>query len=152
MRIQPHDKTQGAIEYLRAHPELHVMGGKRLAFHVTEYPAGYKVWSKARQALGLKRLPSGGMWRYNAIKKPTIAPLAPIVGSTVIYPDTYRIEIDKPLKTIRYICAAGVKTVEKRNRKMVDMVIGLIERGGWVEVESRAGLAVYERIDTQGGC
>ena len=151
MMTKPPLKTEQAIAYLSAHPELRIMGAKRLQTYVTELVCGVKTWGRAKSALGWPTLPPGGQWRYNAVKKPTIAPLAPLTGSTVIYPDTYRIEIDKPLKTIRYICAAGVKTVEKRNRKMVDMVIGLIERGGWVEVESRAGVTVYERIDTQGG-
>ena len=148
---KPPLKTEQAIAYLSAHPELRVMGAKRLQTYVTELVCGVKTWGRAKSALGWPTLPAGGQWRYNAIKKPTIAPLAPLTGTTPVYADVQFVEIDKPLKVVHFVSSEGTRTVEKKTRKALVATVALLEYMGWREVSARAGVAVYERIDTQGG-
>lgn len=121
----PHEaiKTQAAIDYLTAHPELHDIGAKRLFNVVTDLKVSRRTWQRARIALNLPELPRGGQYRagkWDTLKKPFM-----------LYPDTHAIEINTVNKCIKFYSVSGVRTVTKRSQLAIKASMRLFESGGW---------------------
>lgn len=140
---RPPTKTDAAIEYLKANPHLHMVGGKRLITIAPEIGVGVKIWQKARDALNLPPIPRGGVIRkdwHDRLLKTVKTAKTPNIDETVA------IEVDKPLMTIRFHRRSGLQVQRsKPNRDYLNASLALFEARGWVTVSERGGVVTLKR-------
>jgi len=101
-----------AIAYLKANPQLHNLGSKRLAVEVTDLRVGVKTWQRARNELNLPALPPGGVTRFTKRtgKQERKAAFA-------VYPNTHKIVVDLVHLKIIFHGDNGFKISEKKTRQ-----------------------------------
>lgn len=102
--------THECVTYLQAHPELHLVSGRKLAALVTEPRCSFTTWDKARGLLNLPALSRWGM-KYNKTPKQERK------AAFALYPNTHKIVVDTERLKIVFHGDNGFKVSEKRTKK-----------------------------------